>query len=456
MDSSILGAADVDPYVSEDGNLWIPIAVGDCAGYYAVHLHKVVGNNGRLYTPTGFECAGGKENNRKWRLSLRVLLPDGRKGRTLGQWLISHGLDHLVPAAGSSPNKNSKSSSPEKRMLQLSSPSDSPTKTMRRSAVISRGGMFQSFNQPPSPSPADVIGNFLQQHLAIRSPSAPGTAPSSSPAKMSSLPPHNLAGYEGPSKPPGTSTGTDAAPSSLLYFPALRAMQHPTRGTTVSTGVPVLSSRVIGHSHMQVPHNPSPTIVSPDKAIDPNAGSPNKEPSAILKDMPPIKGEHSGSSIDLARVFDYGDCPTALLLQNAGFSPSPSRKSNQSEKSDKDSPGISQLRGDGGDLTVDVTVPMKHRRCYTFPISACHHQWAHSPTDSPGLITTWTNEEMAAAFEQVSERKEHEQIEAGRSPPSKSLLASEHFYSEGNQERSKILERTDACLGSSNLHSTRR
>jgi hypothetical protein len=447
VDSSILGAADVDPYVSEDGNLWIPIAVGDCAGYYAVHLHKVVGNNGRLYTPTGFECAGGKENNRKWRLSLRVLLPDGRKGRTLGQWLISHGLDHLVPAVGSSPNKNSKSSSPEKRMLQLSSPSDSPTKTMRRGTAISRGGMFQSFNQPPSPSPADVIGNFLQQHLAIRSPSAP-LAPSSSPIKTSALPPHNVECYEGPSKPPGTS-GTDAASSSLLYFPALRAMQNPTHGTTVSTGVPVLSSRVIGHS-MQ--HKPSPTT-SPDKAIDHNVGIPNKEPSVVLKDMPPIKGEHSGSSIDLARVFDYGDCPTALLLHNAGFSPSPSRKSNQSEKSDKDSPGISQFRGDAGDLTADVAVPMKQRRCYTFP-GACHHQWAHSPTDSPGLITTWTNEEVAAAFEQVSERKEHEQVEAGRSPPSKSLLACEHL--EGNQEKSRMLERTDACLGSSNLHSTRR
>lgn len=446
VDSSILGAADVDPYVSEDGNLWIPIAVGDCAGYYAVHLHKVVSSNGRLYTPTGFECAGGKENNRKWRLSLRVLLPDGRKGRTLGQWLISHGLDHLVPAVGSSPHKIAKSLSPEKRMLQQSSPSDSPTKTMRRTAALSRGGMFQSFNQPPSPSPADVIGNFLQQHLAIRSPSAPTSAPpaplSSSPTKTSLLPPHGIEYYEGPSNPPGTS-GTDLPASSLLYFPALRALQQSTHhgSSTISTGVPVLSSRVIGRPGQHKLDESSPP--GQEKEVDRNGGNvANKEPSVVLKDMPVIKGEHSCSSLDLARVFDYGDCPTALLLHGSGFSPSPSRKSNQSEKSDKDSPGGSMSHGgEGGELLGDVAIPMKQRRCYTFP-GAYHHQWVHSPTDSPGLITTWTSEEVAAAFEP-----------AGCSPE-KSLVCSQN--GEGRMKTPLSLERTEACLGSSNFHQTKR
>lgn len=63
--------ADRDPFIDDDARPWIPVVVGDLTGHYSVHLHKVVARDGRIYTPTGFECAGGKENNRKWRLSMR-------------------------------------------------------------------------------------------------------------------------------------------------------------------------------------------------------------------------------------------------------------------------------------------------------------------------------------------------------------------------------------------------
>ncbi len=61
--------------------------------------HRVYCFGGASFTPTGFEIEGGKARNHKWRLSLRVLLPDGRRGVTLGQWLERHALEGAVPAA---------------------------------------------------------------------------------------------------------------------------------------------------------------------------------------------------------------------------------------------------------------------------------------------------------------------------------------------------------------------
>lgn len=69
--ASIVSNGDVEPYMASDAQPWIPVAVGHLTGYYSPHHHKVVDAKGTIYTPTGFECAGGKENNRKWRLSLR-------------------------------------------------------------------------------------------------------------------------------------------------------------------------------------------------------------------------------------------------------------------------------------------------------------------------------------------------------------------------------------------------
>ena len=70
-EAPIISNGDIDPFMAADGNPWVPVTVGDKTGYYSVHIHKVVTLEGDSFTPTGFECFGGKENNRKWRLSLR-------------------------------------------------------------------------------------------------------------------------------------------------------------------------------------------------------------------------------------------------------------------------------------------------------------------------------------------------------------------------------------------------
>ena len=62
---------DVEPLLAGNGILYVPVVVGELTGWYAISHHKVIGSRGEIYTPTGFECAGGKEINRKWRLSIR-------------------------------------------------------------------------------------------------------------------------------------------------------------------------------------------------------------------------------------------------------------------------------------------------------------------------------------------------------------------------------------------------
>jgi len=106
---------DVDPYVTSTGMMYVPVVVGHLRGWYGIQIHKViVTETGIVYSPTGFEVAGGKEINRKWKLSIRVLLPDGCKGKTAGQWLQSHNLDHLVAKNSPAKSRVQKSPSPTK------------------------------------------------------------------------------------------------------------------------------------------------------------------------------------------------------------------------------------------------------------------------------------------------------------------------------------------------------
>ena len=72
-ESFIFPNGDVDPIICPEGDLWVPVVVGNLAGHYCIQKHKVVSADGSIYSPTGFECAGGKENNRKWRLSIRYV-----------------------------------------------------------------------------------------------------------------------------------------------------------------------------------------------------------------------------------------------------------------------------------------------------------------------------------------------------------------------------------------------
>jgi hypothetical protein len=126
----------VDP-VLRGGAVLVPVAVGEGAaaraGYYMLattpaaaaaldagapreppRSHRVYCFSGASFTPTGFEIEGGKARNHKWRLSLRVLLPDGRRGVTLGQWLERHGLEG-AQAPRASPARAATPPAPEPR-----------------------------------------------------------------------------------------------------------------------------------------------------------------------------------------------------------------------------------------------------------------------------------------------------------------------------------------------------
>ena len=113
----IIPGGDVEPLKAGNGLIFVPVCCAAETGYYGIQLHKVF-SSGHIFSPTGFECYGGKECNRKWKLSLRVLLPDGSKGRTIGQWLAAHKeCGELVPKSPQKPvNPGPSKRSPEKRL----------------------------------------------------------------------------------------------------------------------------------------------------------------------------------------------------------------------------------------------------------------------------------------------------------------------------------------------------
>jgi hypothetical protein len=74
QEAIIHASGDVDPILCPvERDIWVPVVVGNLTGHYCIQKHKVVAATGNVYSPTGFECAGGKENNRKWRLSIRYV-----------------------------------------------------------------------------------------------------------------------------------------------------------------------------------------------------------------------------------------------------------------------------------------------------------------------------------------------------------------------------------------------
>ncbi len=105
----------------------VPVCVSDAVGYYCVNVHKVFVevrtsepglqpfyslDSWDILSPTGFECLGGKERNRKWRISIRVVTEDGCEGKPLGQWLKDHDLEGLIPDyCVSSPKKTLRNAS---------------------------------------------------------------------------------------------------------------------------------------------------------------------------------------------------------------------------------------------------------------------------------------------------------------------------------------------------------
>lgn len=70
----------------------VPVVCGDCKGVLLVKQGRVL-YEGQEMSPTEFERLGGKASAKKWKNSVRVMLPDGSPGGTIGEWLQEHGVD---------------------------------------------------------------------------------------------------------------------------------------------------------------------------------------------------------------------------------------------------------------------------------------------------------------------------------------------------------------------------
>lgn len=168
-----------------------------------------------------------------------------------------------------------------------------------------------------------------------------GLTPAPTPAAPGPVP------YQSTMSPPGAHT------APFMIFPGVSALRNASGGVTISTGMPILSSRVVGgpppppgtkprqesstglgekapdtkaetgpmtkraehqvagHFAVGLQHGHLPALRAPQMHLE-------SSPPVVL---PPPTGEHSGSSLDLARVFDYGDCPVIGPLSGSGFSP---------------------------------------------------------------------------------------------------------------------------------------
>jgi hypothetical protein len=161
----IIPGGDVEPLKAGNGLIFVPVCCAAETGYYGIQLHKVF-SSGHIFSPTGFECYGGKECNRKWRLSLRVLLPDGSKGRTIGQWLAAHKeCGELVPKSPQKPAKPSPSkSSPQKRLafarnLLKNHSQSKAIRSPQKAGVVKKRSPQKSGGRAGAPSRGDEIGS---------------------------------------------------------------------------------------------------------------------------------------------------------------------------------------------------------------------------------------------------------------------------------------------------------
>ena len=70
----------------------VKVVCGTLEGLFQVHNRRVE-VAGEAVTPMAFEKLGGRENAKKWKTSLRVVGPDGRPGKNIGDWLIAMGVE---------------------------------------------------------------------------------------------------------------------------------------------------------------------------------------------------------------------------------------------------------------------------------------------------------------------------------------------------------------------------
>eukprot|EP00887_Chlorella_sp_A99_P000663 scaffold5.g663.t1 len=143
---------DVAPILTTTGDRLVPILISNMSGYYVLEKHKVL-SGGEEYTPTGFETLAGKAACRKWRLSMRVWMEDGGRGKTLGQWLADHGLEHTVPQPGKRKQAGDEPGGAYDASM-LDGPLPARAAAAAATAALLRGGSHSPHKSPYAGSPS--------------------------------------------------------------------------------------------------------------------------------------------------------------------------------------------------------------------------------------------------------------------------------------------------------------
>eukprot|EP00890_Picochlorum_soloecismus_P004497 jgi/Picsp_1/5048/NSC_02411-R1_histone methyltransferase len=240
----IIPGGDVEPLTAGNGLIFVPVCAGAETGYYGIQLHKVF-SSGHIFSPTGFECYGGKECNRKWRLSLRVLLPDGSKGRTVGQWLAAHKeCGELVPKSPqkpvtTGPSKSSSQKRPSFTGNSLKNQNQSKAiRSPQKAGVMKKRSPQKSVGHARAPSRGDKTARSVERSQKCLPRQA---------CRVRALP-HVQSITSTPSLPP-----TD--------FSTLNQLRN---GAIVTSGTPIWSAcypeTVLQGSHIQLGNHNNPII----------------------------------------------------------------------------------------------------------------------------------------------------------------------------------------------------
>ena len=84
---------DGEPFPGITRDVFAKVTCGDMTGVlelragYRSRDERVRTASGDYVTPSKFESDAGRGSAKKWRISLRLLLPNGRKGETVGEWI---------------------------------------------------------------------------------------------------------------------------------------------------------------------------------------------------------------------------------------------------------------------------------------------------------------------------------------------------------------------------------
>lgn len=262
-----------------------------------------------VYSPSGFEIAGGKGLNRKWRLSIRVLLPDGSRGCTLDYWLSN--FDGLEAVASSSINKSSTPSDEQKHNVSTKQDNEnhssncirplfyhhSPSKYQRRS--------FQQSS--PNASPTKDLRVFLDHGLTLyqQSPQSKPSSPQKEPLSKENS--HNTVTISS-----GENVFTEDLASEIAASLKKEYLCQSPR-----------KSRQGGKS--PIPQSPLPPFVAsspPPPALDESRAF---EPTLICEvpefTLPLTITSPDSSKNDLKEVFEYADsnAPPGIIKTRHGM-----------------------------------------------------------------------------------------------------------------------------------------